>query len=59
MNTVTITPKLHEAILAAADIVEDTIAATDESKFPYAAESLGDVRDLLLMLANARTAVFE
>jgi hypothetical protein len=58
METITITPELHEALLAAIDIVSDAISMTDLARFPYMGESLGDVRDLLGLLATGNLEVF-
>lgn len=55
--TITITPEIHEAILTAVDMVSDAISMTDLARFPYMGESLGDVRDLLLILASGEIEV--
>lgn len=51
-TTITITDDLHEALLTAASMVEDVIAVLDLGATPYAGEALGDVRDLLGMIAS-------
>ena len=51
-TTITITDDLHEALLTAASMVEDVIAILDLEATPYAGEALGDVRDLLGMIAS-------
>ena len=51
-TTITITKEIHEALLTAASMVEDVIAILDLGAMPYAGESLGDVRDLLNMIAS-------
>ncbi len=53
--TITITNELHEALLTAASMVDDAIEALSPHDFvamPYVGESLGDVRDLLNMIAS-------
>lgn len=58
--TITITPEIHEAILTAASMVDDALEALSPHDFvaiPYVGESLGDVRDLLLILASGKLEV--
>ena len=51
-TTITITKEIHEALLTAASMVDDVIAVLDLRAMPYHGEALGDVRDLLNMIAN-------
>ena len=54
-TTITITKEVHEALLTAASMVDDAIEALSPYDFvamPYVGESLGDVRDLLNMIAS-------
>ena len=51
-TTITITDELHETLLTAAAMVDDVIAIIDLGAMPYAGEALGDVRDLLNMIAS-------
>lgn len=51
--TITITDSIHDALLTAAGMVDDVIAVLDLRHTPYHGEALGDVRDLLLMVAKA------
>lgn len=51
-NVVIITSEVSDALLTAAEAVDDIIGLLDLSKVPYAGESLGDIRDLLLMIAK-------
>jgi hypothetical protein len=51
-TTITITNELHEALLTAASMVEDVMAVLDLRAMPYHGEALGDVRDLLNMIAS-------
>ena len=56
MTTITITNEIHEALLIAASMTDDVIALLDLSVTPYAGEALGDVRDLLHMIASGDLA---
>lgn len=51
-TNITITDGLHETLLTAASMVEDVIAILDLEAMPYAGEALGDVRDLLTLIAS-------
>jgi hypothetical protein len=50
--TITITDDVHETLLTAASMVDDVIAVLDLRHMPYHGEALGDVRDLLHMIAS-------
>ena len=50
--TITITNDVHEALLTAASMVDDVMAVLDLRAMPYHGEALGDVRDLLHMIAS-------
>jgi hypothetical protein len=50
--TITITEEVHEALLTAASMLDDVIAVFDLGAIPYAGEAIGDVRDLLHMIAS-------
>ena len=56
METITMTDELRGALLIAASMTDDVIALLDLSKYPYAGEALGDVRDLLNMIATGDLA---
>lgn len=56
--TLTITDDVHEALLTAATMVDDVIAALDLRAMPYHGEALGDVRDLLHMIASGKLIRF-
>jgi hypothetical protein len=56
MTTITMTDELRGAILIAASMTDDVIALLDLSKYPHAGEALGDVRDLLNMIATGDLA---
>ena len=55
-TTITVTDELHEALLIAASMVDDVIAVLDLRAMPYHGEALGDVRDLLHMIASGDLA---
>lgn len=50
--TLTITPNLQEQLHTAADMVDTVLLNLNLSETPYFGETLGDVRDLLVQLAN-------
>jgi hypothetical protein len=50
--TLTITNDVHDALLTAASMVDDVMAVLDLRAMPYHGEVLGDVRDLLHMIAS-------
>jgi hypothetical protein len=50
--TLTITNDVHDALLTAASMVDDVMAVLDLRAMPYHGEALGDVRDLLHMIAS-------